>query len=304
MTQERRGTLYGLAAYLMWGLFPLFFPLLKPATPIEILAHRVLWTLVFMVALLMVLRRWAWVASIVRDRRRLLILSVASVVIAINWGVYIWAVNNGHVVEAALGYYINPLVTVLIGVVLLRERLRTAQWVAVGLATCAVLALTVDLGRPPWIALVLASSFATYGLMKNKVRMPAIESLTVETALLVLPAAGVLAVVEASGNGAFGTSSVGLTVLLISLGVVTAVPLVLFGAAASRVPLSTMGLMQYLTPTLQFLIGVLVVHEQMSTGQWLGFATVWLALLVFSVDSLSTARASASSRKGVSRCGR
>jgi chloramphenicol-sensitive protein RarD len=296
MTQERRGTLYGLAAYLMWGLFPLFFPLLKPATPIEILAHRVLWTLVFMVVLLVVLRRWAWVAAIVRDRRRLLILSVASLVIAINWGVYIWAVNNDHVVEAALGYYINPLVTVLIGVVLLRERLRTAQWVAVGLATCAVLALTVDLGRPPWIALVLAFSFATYGLMKNQVRMPAIESLTVETALLVLPAAGVLAVVEASGKGTFGTSSVGQTVLLISLGVVTAVPLVLFGAAASRVPLSTMGLMQYLTPTLQFLIGVLVVHEQMSTGRWLGFAMVWLALLVFSVDSLRTARAGALSR--------
>lgn len=290
MTEERRGTLYGLAAYLLWGSFPLFFPLLKPATPIEILAHRVLWTLVFMVLLLVVLRRWTWVVAIVRDRRRLLILSVASVVIAVNWGVYIWAVINDHVVEAALGYYINPLVTVLMGVVLLREQLRTAQWVAVGLATCAVLALTVDLGRPPWIALVLAFSFATYGLMKNKVRMPAIESLTVETALLVVPAAAVLAVVEASGKGTFGTSSVGLTVLLISLGVVTAVPLVLFGAAASRVPLSTMGLMQYLTPTLQFLIGVLVVHEQMSTGRWLGFGTVWLALLVFSADSLRTAR--------------
>jgi chloramphenicol-sensitive protein RarD len=237
-----------------------------------------------------VLRRWAWVVAIVHDRRRLLILSVASVVIAVNWGVYIWAVNNDHVVEAALGYYINPLVTVLMGVVLLRERLRTAQWVAVGLATCAVLALTVDLGRPPWIALVLAFSFATYGLMKNKVRMPAIESLTVETALLVVPAAVVLAVVEASGKGTFGTSSVGLTVLLISLGVVTAVPLVLFGAAASRVPLSTMGLMQYLTPTLQFLIGVAVTHEAMSGGRWIGFVIVWAALLVFSVDSIHAAR--------------
>lgn len=290
MTQERRGTLFGLASYLMWGLFPLFFPLLEPATAIEILAHRVLWTLVFVVLALLVRRRWAWVRALMGDRRRLVVLSVAAVVIAVNWGVYIWAVNHGHVVEAALGYYINPLVTVLLGVLLLHEQLRRGQWVAVGLATAAVVALTVDLGRPPWIALVLAFSFATYGLMKNQVRMPALESLTVETALLALPAAIVLGAIELGGRGTFGSGHVATSALLVSLGVVTAVPLLLFGAAASRVPLSTMGLLQYLTPTLQFIIGLLVVHETMSSGRWAGFALVWVALVVFSVDSLRAAR--------------
>jgi chloramphenicol-sensitive protein RarD len=284
----------GLAAYLMWGLFPLFFPLLKPATALEILAHRVLWTLVFVVGALLVRRRWAWLRAIVRDRRRLTILAIASVVIAVNWGVYIWAVNHGHVVEAALGYYINPLVTVLLGVVLLHERLRPWQWTAVAVASCAVVVLTVDLGRPPWIALVLAFSFATYGLMKNQVRMPALESLGVETALLAVPAALVLAHLKASGQLVFGGPQVHVTVLLVSVGAVTAVPLLLFAAAASRIPLSTMGLLQYVTPTLQFVIGLWVVHETMSTGRWIGFVMVWLALAVFSVDSLRAARARAS----------
>jgi chloramphenicol-sensitive protein RarD len=291
MTEQRRGLLFGLSAYVLWGLFPLYFPLLEPASAVEILAHRVLWTLVFMIGLLALRRRWAWVRQIIRDRRRLLILTVASLVIAVNWGVYIWAVNHGHVVEAALGYYINPLVTVLLGVVLLRERLRRGQWLAVGLATLAVVTLTVDLGRPPWVALVLALSFATYGLMKNRVQMPAVESLAVETALLVVPAAIVLAVIEAGGQASFGRAQAHVTVLIVGLGVVTAVPLLLFGAAASRVPLSTMGLMQYVTPTLQFLIGLLVAHERMSVGRWLGFIIVCFALLVFTVDSLRAARA-------------
>jgi chloramphenicol-sensitive protein RarD len=284
----------GLAAYLMWGLFPLFFPLLKPATAVEILAHRVLWTLVFVVGALLVRRRWAWLRAIVRDRRRLTILAIASVVIAVNWGVYIWAVNHGHVVEAALGYYINPLVTVLLGVVLLHERLRPWQWTAVAVASCAVVVLTVDLGRPPWIALVLAFSFATYGLMKNQVRMPALESLGVETALLAVPAALVLAHLKASGQLVFGGPQVHVTVLLVSVGAVTAVPLLLFAAAASRIPLSTMGLLQYVTPTLQFVIGLWVVHETMSAGRWVGFVMVWLALAVFSLDSLRAVRARAS----------
>ena len=294
VTEQRRGTAMGLGAYLLWGLFPLFFPLLKPASAVEILAHRVVWTLLFVVVALLVRRRWAWLRAIARDRRRLTILAVASVVIAINWGVYIWAVNHGHVVESALGYYINPLVTVLLGVVVLRERLRRWQWVAVALATCAVVALTIDLGRPPWIALVLAFSFATYGLMKNQVRMPALESLAVETSMLALPAAVVLVHLGTAGQLVFGGPQVHVTVLLVSVGAVTAVPLLLFGAAASRIPLSTMGLLQYVTPTLQFLIGLSVVHEAMSTGRWIGFVIVWLALAVFSADSLRAARARSS----------
>jgi chloramphenicol-sensitive protein RarD len=292
MTTERQGVLYGICAYLLWGLFPLFFPLLEPASPLEILAHRVVWTLLFVALLLVFRRRWAWVGAIVHDRRRLVILAVAAFVIAVNWGVYIWAVNNAHVVEAALGYYVNPLVTVLLGVVVLHERLRRMQWVAVGLATVAVLVLTVDTGRPPWIALVLALSFATYGLMKNRVRMPALESLSVETVLLAVPALVVLGVLQAHGNATFGHTSVHRDLLLMSLGVVTAVPLLLFAAAAARIPLTTMGLLQYITPTTQLVLGVAVLDEPMSTGRWLGFAIVWLALAVFTVDSLRAGRRS------------
>lgn len=296
VNEERRGVLFGFAAYAMWGLFPLYFPLLKPAGAIEILAHRVLWTLVVVGVMLAVRGRWQWLRALAGDRRRLLLLTVAAVVIAVNWGVYIWAVNQGRVVDAALGYYINPLVTVLLGVMLLRELLRRWQWVAVGLATLAVLVLTIDVGRPPVIALVLAVSFATYGLMKNRVRMPALESLSVETLLLALPAAVAVGVIQARGHAAFGHGSVRVTVLLVGVGIITAIPLLLFGAAASRVPLSTMGLMQYITPTAQFLIGLLVVHEEMSNGRWIGFVIVWAALLVFSIDSVYAARGRALDR--------
>jgi len=290
-TSLRKGVLLGIGAYGMWGLFPLYFPLLEPATPVEILGHRVVWTLVFLLVVLLIRRRWAWVRAIVHDRRRLTILTVASTVIAVNWGVYIWAVNNDRVVEAALGYFINPLVTVLLGVLVLHERLRVGQWVAVGLAAVAVLVLTAAYGRPPWIALTLALSFATYGLMKNRVRMPAVESLSVETTLLVVPALAVLVWLQVQGTAAFGHASGATTTLLAMAGVITAVPLLMFAGAASRVPLSTLGLLQYITPILQFLIGVLVVHEVMPPSRWVGFALVWTALVVFSVDSLRAARA-------------
>lgn len=294
-TRGRTGVLLGIAAYGLWGLFPLYFPLLVPATAIEILGHRVVWTLVVLVVLLLVRRRWAWVAAIVHDRRRLLILTVASVVIAVNWGVYIWAVNSDRVVEAALGYFINPLVTVLLGVVLLRERLRRGQWVAVGLAAVAVVVLTAAYGRPPWIALTLALSFATYGLMKNRVRMPAVESLSVETSLLFVPALALLVALQVNGSATFGHGSSGVTALLALTGVVTAVPLLMFAGSAARVPLSTLGLMQYITPILQFLIGVVVRHEVMPLSRWVGFALVWAALALFSIDSLRAAHAAASS---------
>jgi len=243
----------------------------------------------FVALLLLLRRRWAWLGALVRDRRRLLILVVAASVIAVNWGVYIWAVNAGHVVEAALGYYINPLVTVLLGVVLLRERLRPAQWAAVALATVAVLVLTVDLRRLPWVALVLAFSFATYGLMKNRVGMPAVESLSVETALLVVPALAVIGWYQLSGTATFSHDA-RVTALLLSAGVVTAIPLLLFAGAAARVPLTTLGLLQYITPTVQFVLGVTVFGETMSALRWVGFTLVWVALLVFSLDSLRAAR--------------
>jgi chloramphenicol-sensitive protein RarD len=292
VSEQRRGVLLGVTAYLLWGLFPLYFPLLKPATPLEIVAHRIVWSLVFVAILLTLGRRWSWVVPFLRDRRRLLILSVAAVVIGVNWGVYIWAVNSDHVVEAALGYFINPLVTVLLGVLVLGERLRRGQWAAVGLAAVAVVVLTVAYGRLPWVALTLALSFATYGLMKNRVRMPAVESLAVECALLFLPATALLLVLQARGSLVFAHSSWHVSLLLGAAGVITAVPLICFGAAAARIPLSTMGLLQYLTPILQFLIGVLVFDEAMPASRWVGFALVWAALVVFTVDSLRAARRS------------
>jgi chloramphenicol-sensitive protein RarD len=258
---------------------------------LEILAHRVVWTLVFVLIILLVRRRWAWVRSIVTDRRRLVILAVASTVIAVNWGVYIWAVNAQRVVEAALGYFINPLVTVLLGVVILGERLRRAQWVAVGLATAAVVVLTAAYARPPVVALVLALSFATYGLMKKKVRMPAVESLGVETTMLFVPATVLLVAMQVQGTATFGHAAASVTALLVGVGAVTAIPLLLFAGAAARTPLSTMGLLQYITPILQFMIGVFVVHESMPASRWVGFGLVWAALVLFSVDSLRAGHA-------------
>lgn len=297
MSEERRGILLGVAAYACWGLFPLYWPLLEPAQPMEIVAHRIVWSLVFVLLILLIRRRWAWLRAVAHDRRRLGLLVVAAVVISVNWGMYIWGVNSGHVVETSLGYFINPLVTVLIGVLLLGERLRRLQWWAVALAAVAVAVLTVDYGRPPWIALVLAFSFATYGLAKKKVALPAVESLAVETALLALPAVLLLAALQARGTAEFGDASAGLALLLVGAGVVTAIPLLLFGAAAPRIPLSTMGLMQYLTPVMQFLIGVLVRHEAMPTSRWVGFTLVWGALVLLSADSLHAARQRAVDRR-------
>ena len=249
-----------------------------------------LWSLVFLSLVLLVRRRWAWVSSLVHDRRRLLLLLVASTVIAVNWGVYIWAVNSGHVVEASLGYFINPLVTVLIGIVAFRERLRIAQWSAVALGFLAVLVLTFGYGRVPWVGLVLAVSFATYGVVKKVVGMPAVESLSVEAVLLIVPSLVYLGWLEQDGQAAFGHEGPGHLALMAGLGVITAVPLLLFGAAAPRVPLTTLGLLQYITPVMQFGIGVLVFNETLTPLRIAGFSLVWLALVVFSIDGLRNAR--------------
>jgi chloramphenicol-sensitive protein RarD len=298
VTEERRGILFGLSAYLMWGLFPLYWPLLEPASPLEILGNRVVWSLVFVATVLLVRRRWTWVGALRADYRRLGVLAVAAAVISVNWGLYIWGVNNGHVVETSLGYFINPLVTVLIGVLLLGERLRRGQWVAVAIAALAVVVLTVAYGRPPWLALALAASFATYGLAKKKVGMPAIESLGVETALLALPALAVLVVLQVRHTAAFGHTAQHVTWLLVGSGVVTAIPLILFGAAAPRIPLSTIGLLQYVTPIMQFVLGLTVFHEAMPASRWIGFVLVWVALALFSIDSVRAAQSRAYAADG------
>lgn len=256
----------------------------------EILGHRVVWSLAFVLVLLLLRRRWAWVADLAHDRRRLGLLLVAATVIAVNWGLYIWAVNNHHVLQASLGYFINPLVTVLIGIIAFRERLRSAQWVAVGLGVLAVLVLTFGYHQPPWVGLTLAVSFGTYGVVKKVVGMPAVESLSVETAMLLLPSLGYLAWLEAAGQAAFPHQGPGHTALMVGVGVITAVPLLMFSAAAPRVPLTTLGLLQYITPSMQFLLGVVVFNEALSPVRLAGFALVWTALIVFSVDGLRSAR--------------
>ena len=280
----RSGTLYGVAAYAMWGLFPLFWPLLEPADALEVLAHRVLWSLVVVVVLLQATRGWAAVRAV--DRSQAGRLGVAAVLLAVNWGTYIYGVNSGQVVETSLGYFINPLVSVALGVVVLGERLRPAQQVAVAAAAAAVLVLTVENGRPPWIALVLAFSFGFYGLLKKQAGVGAVASLAVETAVLAPLAAGYVAVLVIGGTSTFASHGPDHALLLASAGVVTAVPLLAFGAAATRVPLTTLGLLQYLAPTLQLVVGVLLRHEPFGAARVAGFSLVWLALAVFTADLL------------------
>ncbi|MGW2949472.1 EamA family transporter RarD [Streptomyces eurythermus] len=288
--EHRIGLLNGFAAYGMWGLVPLFWPLLKPAGAVEILAHRMVWSLAVVAVALLFVRRWAWAGQLLRQPRRLGLVAVAAAVITVNWGVYIWAVNAGHVVEASLGYFINPLVTIAMGVLILKERLRPAQWAAVAVGLAAVVVLTVGYGRPPWISLCLAFSFATYGLVKKKVDLGGVESLAAETAIQFLPALGYLIWLATRGDATFAAEGAGHAALLTSTGLVTAVPLVCFGAAAIRVPLSTLGLLQYLAPVFQFLLGILYFHEAMPAERWAGFALVWLALVLLTVDALRFSR--------------
>lgn len=298
---QRRGALLGLSAYLLWGSFPLYFPLLAPAGAVEVLIHRVLWTLVVCAVVLTVLqavRRTAWapVRALVSSPRTVALLAVAATVIAVNWGVYIYAVQTDHVVEASLGYFINPLITVTLAVVVLKERLRRLQWAALGVGAVAVVVITVDYGRPPWISLVLAISFGTYSLAKTRLggvsgaRLSALTSLTAETLILAPFALVALVVLEASGSGTFSQDAPWHPLLLTSAGIVTAVPLLLFAAGAARVPLTTTGLLQYVTPVIQLVLGVAVLGEAMPASRWVGFSLVWVALVVLTVDMLRAAR--------------
>ncbi|MGB3440776.1 MAG: EamA family transporter RarD [Actinophytocola sp.] len=284
--EHRRGIAFGVTAYGLWGLFPLYWSLLAAAGALETLAHRMIWSLVVVAGLLLWTRRFGSYLAVLRNRRQLLLLAAAAVLISANWGAYIWGVTHGHVVETALGYFIGPLVSVLLGVVLLKERLRRAQWIAVGLGLVAVVVLAVGYGEMPWIALVLAFSFATYGLVKKLANVGAVESMAVETSVTLLPAVAYVVALEASGSGTFATLGAGHMLLLIGGGFVTMVPLLAFAAAAVRIPLSVIGLLQYMTPSMQFAFGVLVFGEQMPPERWLGFGIVWLALAVLTFDGL------------------
>lgn len=267
----------------------MFWPLLARSGALEILAHRIVWSTVLGAILILLFARKRWRAQLV-GRSTMLRLALASIVIAANWGVYIWAVNNGRVTEAALGYYINPLLAILAGVVIFKERLAALQWAAIGLAAVAVVVITIEYGRPPWTALVLAITFTIYGVIKKGLTAEPIVSMTTESALMTLPALGFLVWLGSRGTGAFGRYGIGYDLLLACAGVVTAIPLLLFAYAAQRIPLSLLGLTQYLAPTMQFLLGVFYFHEAMSTGRWVGFSLVWVALMVISVQAIVSAR--------------
>ncbi|MFV1990783.1 MAG: EamA family transporter RarD [Acidimicrobiales bacterium] len=287
----RDGVTYGIAAYVLWGLLPIYWKQLQKVGAMEILGHRIVWSAFFLLAVIGLKRQWRWIRAV--PRTTYLLLLGGAVLLALNWGVYIWAVNAGHIVDTALGYFINPLLNVVIGVLVLGERMRPLQWAAVGIATVGVLYVTVQQGSLPWIALVLAASFSLYGLVKKKVAgVTAIQGLTIETLWLVLPAAGFLfyAATDAAPDARFTALGGGTILLLVGTGLATSIPLVLFGAAAQRIPLSTLGILQYLAPSIAFVIGITIYAEEVSTVMLTGFVFVWVALVVYSADSLRAAR--------------
>ena len=285
-----KGILYGAAAYLMWGFFPIYFKLLHRVPAVQILSHRVVWSLLFLLVLVFGLREGRALRRSTSNHRILLIYLLAAGLLSANWLTYIWAVNAGFVVETSLGYFINPLMNVILGVIILRERLRPAQWVPIGLVAAGVIYLTILYGTLPWIALALALTFASYGLVKKLAPLGALHSLTLETGLLFVPALGYLLWMGQTGEGAFIRQGPTITILLAMAGVITAVPLLLFGAAARRVPLSTLGILQFIAPTCQFLLGVFVYGEAFTLARLAGFVCIWLALLLYITEGLVTQR--------------
>jgi chloramphenicol-sensitive protein RarD len=280
------GILSAALAFLCWGLFPLYFHAIGDVPPVQILAHRMLWSLLFLVIVLLVRRQWAWLA-VVRQPRVFFGFVASASLLSINWLIYIWAVNNGHVIEGSLGYFINPLVNIMFGYVLLKERLRRAQWLAIGVAALGVAWLTWQAGTVPWIALALAASFGGYGLLRKTAALGALEGLSFETMVLFPLAAGYVIWLTVHGENAFINAPSDTTrLLLIAAGPITAIPLLLFASGARRIPLSVLGLLQYLSPTLQFLLGVWLFQEPFSADRLVGFALIWIALALFALEGL------------------
>lgn len=281
--------MYVFLAYAMWGFFPIYFKLLNEAPALQIMTHRVTWSFVFLF-LLVVLRKELRILITKLNKKILLIYMIAGVLLAGNWFTYVWGVNAGYVIETSLGYFINPLVSVVLGMVFLKEKLRPLQWVPIILATAGVIYLTISYGSLPWIALVLAFSFGFYGLIKKIAPLPSLQGLTIETAAVFLPAFGFLLFSEFNHSGAFGHINPTVTFLLALSGVVTAIPLILFASGTPKVPLITVGILQYVAPTIQFLIGVFLYHEPFTQGRLIGFSLIWLALVIFTYEGLSTRR--------------
>ncbi|MEV6285450.1 EamA family transporter RarD [Kribbella sp. NPDC051770] len=286
MSEQRRGFLQGFAAYVLWGLFPLYWRLLEHSGAIELLAHRIVWSLISIALLVVVLRHFGQVRVLFAEPRRRWPLIAGAVLISVNWGVYIWGVEQNRVVETSLGYFITPLFTVLLGVFVLGERLRALQWTALAIAFVAVVGLTIEAGRPPWIAIALTFSFGFYGLAKKKAGAGALEGMAVESATMAPVALVAIVVMALHGQSTVTDHGAGYLVLVLLSGPITAVPLLLFGSAATRVSMTTLGLLNYIAPIMQFVVGVTLFHEHMSTMRWAGFGLVWIALVIFTWDGL------------------
>ena len=284
------GIVYAALAFVWWGLFPLYFRLVTTVGAAEVLAHRVVWCLVFLAVLLSWRRQWGWLAQVLRRPKVLAAFAASALLIGANWLTYIWAVLHGHVLESSLGYFITPLVNVLLGMSLLHERLRRTQWVALAIAALGVLWLTVQAGRPPWIALALAITFGAYGLMRKIAALGALEGLTLETLLLAPLALLVLGIGIRDGSASFPAPDLLTNLWMIALGPITAVPLLLFAAGARRLSMATLGIVQYIGPSIQFALGVTVFHEPFSATRLLGFGCIWLALVIYSLDGWRIAR--------------
>jgi chloramphenicol-sensitive protein RarD len=281
-----KGIVYAAAAYVLWGLLPIYWKILQNVPAIEVLSHRMVWSMVFVGLLLAYRHNWGWLRPSLGNWRIVLTFFVSAVVLSLNWFVYIWAVQTGHIVETSLGYFINPLVNVLLGVIILKERLRPAQLIAIALAVCGVLYLTISYGAFPWIALTLAFSFGLYGLLRKTAALASTEGLFLETALMFLPAFLFLLLRQWQGTAAFGNQGALITLLLVFSGVATGLPLLLFGFGARLITLTNLGLLQYIAPTMQFLIGVLLYGEDFGPARVVGFSIIWAALVIYTAESL------------------
>ena len=285
-----KGILYGLGAYILWGFFPIYWKFLHSISALQLIGHRIVWSFILLIAVILITGQWTEFRSTF-NARVLRIYLIASLLIGGNWLVYIWAVNAGHILETSLGYFINPLLSMLFGLIVMREKLRRAQWIPILIALTGVVYLTVTFGRLPWIALGLAFTFGFYGLVKKLAPLSSLQGLTLETGILLVPALVYLGIVEVNGTGAFLHTGITTDLLMIGAGVVTTIPLLMFASAAKRIPLTMIGVLQYLAPTIQFLIGVFIYNEEFDTTRLIGFSMVWLALAIFWVENYLANRA-------------
>jgi len=286
-----KGILYGIGAYILWGFFPIYWKLLHNISALQLIGHRIVWSFILLIAVILITGQWTEFRATF-SVRVVRIYLIASLLIGVNWLVYIWAVNAGHILETSLGYFINPLLSVLLGLIVMREKLRRAQWIPILIAFTGVVYLTITFGRLPWIALGLAVTFGFYGLTKKLAPLSSLQGLTLETGILLIPALVYLGIVEVNGTGAFLHTGIRADLLMIGAGLVTTIPLLMFASAAKRMPLTMLGVLQYLAPTIQFLIGVFIYKEDFDTTRLIGFSLVWLALIIFWVENYLANRAS------------